>query len=117
MSESSELPSAIVNRIIKASLPDNVLIAKESKLALTKAAKVWIHYLTASSNDFCQSAQRTKILGKDVTQSLEELDFPQFIKPLDDFLNSTKKKEKEKEREKEKEKEKEKDNSNSSKDK
>ncbi|EGC34260.1 hypothetical protein DICPUDRAFT_92261 [Dictyostelium purpureum] len=100
----SDLPNAIVNRIIKSSLPENVAIAKDSKLAISKAAKIWIHYLTAASIDFSQNAGRSTLLPKDVLQALEELDFESFKAPLEEFFSNYKIKEKEKEKKKEEEK-------------
>ncbi|KAK5575015.1 hypothetical protein RB653_010270 [Dictyostelium firmibasis] len=109
MSESQDLPGAIVNRIIKASLPEGVLCAKESRLAIAKAAKVWIHYLTAASIDFSQHSGRSTVSPKDVLQAIEEIDFEIFKPQLEEYLAVLKsEKEKEKERDKEKEKEKEK---------
>ncbi|EFA80261.1 YB-like 1 protein [Heterostelium album PN500] len=99
MSENSDLPNAILARIIKQALPENVQIANESKLALAKAAKVWIHYLTACSIDICQNAGRSTLSGKDVIAALDEIDFSQFIEPLEEFIAVTKKEKESKEKE------------------
>jgi len=42
-----ELPRAVVHRLIKYSLPDNIHVQQEAKLAIAHAGKVFINYLTA----------------------------------------------------------------------
>ncbi|KAN0021554.1 hypothetical protein ACTFIU_010161 [Dictyostelium citrinum] len=76
-------------------LPEGVLCAKESRLAIAKAAKVWIHYITAASNDISPHSGRSTTAPKDVLQAIEEVDFESF-KPQLEKNSKVKKKEKEK---------------------
>ena len=43
-----ELPQASINRIIKNKLPDTANVGKEAKTAFSKAAGIFILYLTAA---------------------------------------------------------------------
>ena len=51
-----ELPQASINRIIKNKLPESAQVGKEAKTAFSKAAGIFILYLTAAANDFCKEA-------------------------------------------------------------
>jgi hypothetical protein len=41
-----------------------------------------------SANDFCREGRRTTISANDVYQALKELDFEEFVEPLQAFLAS-----------------------------
>lgn len=81
-----EPPQASVQRIVKAALPENCQITKESKAAFSKAAGIFILYLTSCSNDFCQENKRSTISSADVIAALKELDFQDMAAPLEEFL-------------------------------
>ena len=53
--DTAEIPIATLSRIIKASIPDNMQVAKETKAAFQKACTIFIIYLTAkySQTSFC----------------------------------------------------------------
>jgi DNA polymerase epsilon subunit 3 len=82
-----EPPQASVQRIVKAALPENCQITKESKAAFSKAAGIFILYLTSCSNDFCQENKRSTISSADIIAALKELDFQDMIGPLEEFLS------------------------------
>lgn len=82
MAENFDLPSATVNRIVRG-LTDNLQLSKESKVALARAASVFVLYLTATSNELCRSEKRASILGKDVLRALELMDFAEFLPVLE----------------------------------
>ncbi|KAL6062144.1 DNA polymerase epsilon subunit 3 [Balamuthia mandrillaris] len=88
MGDELELPKAVINRLIKKSLPEGVLIQKDAKLAIAKACKIWILYVTACANDFCQTSDRSLISANDVLAAMEELEFPQFQEPLKELLGT-----------------------------
>jgi TATA-binding protein-associated factor Taf7 len=67
-----------------------VQIAKDTKLALTKAAKVFILYVTACANDFCKSCNRTTIGVNHVHGAIEELEFKGFNEKLKQFFDEYK---------------------------
>lgn len=83
-----EPPQASVQRIIKAALPPNATITKESKAAFSKAAGIFILYLSACANDFCADGKRSTISSADVVNALKELDLTDMVPQLDEFLEA-----------------------------
>jgi len=88
--EEFQLPSAVVQRIVKAALPDNIQIAKDAKVAISTAGKIFINYLTACANDLCMNSNRSTISGTDVLEAMEDLEFPDLISPLKEFFKVVK---------------------------
>jgi len=68
-----------------------VQIQKEAKIAIAKAAKIFILYATACANDFCLNANRSTLNANDVMSAMEELEFEEFVPPLRDILATYKK--------------------------
>jgi DNA polymerase epsilon subunit 3 len=50
--------------------------------ALSESAKVFISYLTATANELCKEKKRATISSDDVLNALEELEFAEFVEPL-----------------------------------
>lgn len=94
--EDLNLPNAVVTRIIKEALPDGVTIGKEARVAVAKAASIFILYLTSAANTIAKKGNRKTISGADVIQAMEEVDFEQFVTPLREALETFKKSQKEK---------------------
>lgn len=86
MASEYELPNASVARIMKAALPSNIQVAKEVKSSFCKAAGLFILYLTTTANDTCKLNKRTTVTAADVMEALNELEFDEFIPPLQSFL-------------------------------
>jgi len=86
-----EPPQACVQRIIKSALPDNCQITKESKAAFSKAAGIFIIYLTTCANDFCKENKRSTISSADVMSAMRELEFHDLMGPLEEFLTNYRK--------------------------
>ena len=76
-----------MQRIIKSVLPENCQITKESKAAFSKAAGIFIIYLTSCSNDFCKESKRSTISSADVMAAIRELEFDDLIGPLEEFIH------------------------------
>mmetsp|Transcript_20386 Transcript_20386/g.19701 ORF Transcript_20386/g.19701 Transcript_20386/m.19701 type:complete len:161 (+) Transcript_20386:107-589(+) len=81
-----EPPQACVSRIIKNVLPENVQITKDARAAFTRAAGIFIFYLTHCANDFSKESKRQTIYTQDVISALKELSFGDLEKPLEEFL-------------------------------
>ncbi|XP_046735098.1 DNA polymerase epsilon subunit 3 [Diprion similis] len=94
--EDLNLPNAVVTRIIKESLPDGVNIGKEARAAVAKAASIFILYITSTANTIAKKGKRKTISGTDVIQAIEEIEFDQFLEPLQEALENFKKSQKEK---------------------
>ena len=81
-----EPPQASISRIIKNVLPPNVMVTKDARAAFTRAASIFIFYLTHCANDFSRESKRQTIYLQDVKNALRELDFEDFEAPLEEFL-------------------------------
>lgn len=104
---SFEIPQASINRIVKAAIPDGVQMSREAKQAFAKAAGVFILYLTSAyavnraqgrlfapgpharprrANDITRTSKRHTISTQDVMKALDEVDFSEFVAPLEQCL-------------------------------
>ncbi|RUS87209.1 hypothetical protein EGW08_005049 [Elysia chlorotica] len=80
--EDLNLPNAVVTRIIKDAIPEGVNVSKEARLAISKAASVFVLYATSCSNNFAVKGKRKTINAQDVLCAMEDMEFEQFIEPL-----------------------------------
>jgi len=88
--EDLNLPNSVIARIIKEALPDGVIISKESRAAISKAASVFVLYCTSCANNFALQQKRKTLKDTDVLQALEEMEFEKFIPQLKEHLESFK---------------------------
>ncbi|PFX18489.1 DNA polymerase epsilon subunit 3-like [Stylophora pistillata] len=84
--EDLNLPNAVISRLAKDALPENVNISKEARTAIGKAASVFVLYATSCANNFTQKQNRKTLTAPDVFEALEEMEFEHFIKPLKESL-------------------------------
>ncbi|KAJ7981173.1 Nuclear transcription factor Y subunit B-3 [Quillaja saponaria] len=85
--ETEELPKTIVRRVVKDKLSQcskdgDISIHKDSLLAFSESARIFIHYLSATANDICKESKRQTMNADDVLKALEEIEFPEFVRPL-----------------------------------
>ena len=81
------LPVASITRIVKSRLPEGVQVGKDAKLAFSKAAGIFVLYLTACAGDICRDSKRSTIGVNDIFAALEEIEFEEYKEPLRVFLN------------------------------
>ncbi|KDQ15695.1 hypothetical protein BOTBODRAFT_285503 [Botryobasidium botryosum FD-172 SS1] len=84
--ESYELPRALIIRIAKSVLQDNVKLQKETVIALVKAATVFINYVAATSQDVTHSRSHKTIAASDVLTALSQLGFKAMVPQLNEEL-------------------------------
>ncbi|XP_023725478.1 DNA polymerase epsilon subunit 3 [Cryptotermes secundus] len=84
--EDLNLPNTVITRIIKEALPDGVNIAKEARTAFAKSASVYILYITSAASLVATSNNRKTISGQDVLQAIGNVEFNNFLEPLQDVL-------------------------------
>lgn len=84
--EDLNLPNSSVQKIIKEALPDSVNIGKDARSALSRAASVFVLYVTSQASNEAQKGNRKTLIAKDVMTALEELEFDNFIEPLEEAL-------------------------------
>ncbi|KAB1223126.1 DNA polymerase epsilon subunit 3 [Morella rubra] len=87
VSDAEELPRSIVRRVVKDKLSQcsqdgDLSLHKDALLAFSESARIFIHYLSATANDICRESKRQTINADDVLKALEEIEFPEFLKPL-----------------------------------
>ncbi|XP_056639064.1 DNA polymerase epsilon subunit 3 [Diorhabda sublineata] len=88
--EDLNLPNTSVQKIIKEALPDNINIGKDARSALSRAASVFVLYVTSQASNEAHKNNRKTLIAKDVIKALEELDFVNFIGPLEEALKEFK---------------------------
>lgn len=81
-----EPPLSSVTKVIRRAVGDSVQVGKEAKATFTRAAGIFILYITACANDFSRDGKRSTLTANDVFAALKELDFEDMIEPLQDFL-------------------------------
>lgn len=77
---------ACITRIIKSALPDNTQVTREAKTAFSKAAGIFIIYLTTCANDVCKDKKRQTVSAADVMQAFVELELDEMKEELQEFL-------------------------------
>ncbi|KAJ2778047.1 hypothetical protein GGI15_004299 [Coemansia interrupta] len=77
-----DFPKAVLTRIVKASLPDNIAIQKDARLAVSKASTVFVSYLAATANDCARESGHKTIMTNDVFKALEAVGLGDFIEKL-----------------------------------
>lgn len=90
------LPTAVVTRLIKDALPDGINIAKEARIAISKAASVFIIYLSSAAINEAKKLKHRTMTPQNIFDALEEIEFESFIEPLKDSLEAYRKTMKEK---------------------
>uniref|UniRef100_A0A0D9XGZ4 Transcription factor CBF/NF-Y/archaeal histone domain-containing protein n=1 Tax=Leersia perrieri TaxID=77586 RepID=A0A0D9XGZ4_9ORYZ len=87
--EVEELPKAIVRRLVKEKLAAGgaeVIVNRDAMSAFAESARIFIHYLSATANDMCKESKRQTINADDVLKALDEMEFPEFVEPLNTSL-------------------------------
>ncbi|KAK2806839.1 hypothetical protein FQN51_005639 [Onygenales sp. PD_10] len=73
------LPRTLTQRLAKGVLPPNTSIQKDALLAMTKAATVFVSYLSSHANE---ETEKKTIAPQDVFAALSELEFDAFLPRL-----------------------------------
>ncbi|PIA14123.1 histone-fold-containing protein [Coemansia reversa NRRL 1564] len=83
-----DFPKAVLTRMIKSSLPENIAIQKEARNAVSKATVVFVSYLAATANDCAREAGHKTIMPVDVKKALEAVGLADFIDRLSEELEA-----------------------------
>ncbi|XP_013781842.1 DNA polymerase epsilon subunit 3-like [Limulus polyphemus] len=89
--EDFNLPNSVITRIVKDALPDGVNVSKEARSAFSKAASIFVLYATSSANNFALKAKRKTLSGNDVLTAIEDMEFENFLEPLQESLEAFRK--------------------------
>lgn len=82
------LPSAIVQRLIKDALPDNISISKDARTAIGKAASVFTIYLSCAATNEAKKLKHKTITPQNILDALEEIEFESFVDPVKETLDT-----------------------------
>ncbi|GMH56690.1 hypothetical protein TrST_g10871 [Triparma strigata] len=100
-----EPPPHCIRKILKQSLPDHATVSKEANAAFTRAAGIFILYLSSCANDLARDHSRTTVSSQDVLDAVVELELgPLFGEKMSEFLKAFQQDEINKKIEKEKQK-------------
>lgn len=81
-----ELPLTAVNKILKASLPEGAIATKDAKSAFSKAAGIFVLYITSCANDMAKGQKRQTITAQDIIAALNELGYSAFLPHIEATL-------------------------------
>lgn len=88
--EDLNLPVTAITRIAKEVLPANIIVSKEAKTALARAASVFILYVSNQATTIATSRNKKTISAQDVLEALAQVDFECLIEPLQQLLEDFK---------------------------
>ena len=77
---------ANIMRIIKAKLPDNMQIGTDTKKALNKITSLFILYLSTVAADIAKENNRTSVSAEHMLSALRDLEFDDFLLPVETAL-------------------------------
>ena len=81
-----EPPLFAIKKILKASLPEHSTVGRDAQSAFSRAAGIFILYLTSAANDFAHDNKRATIGAQDVLQAIKEVEYGQFSEQMEKFL-------------------------------
>lgn len=77
-----DIPTASMNKILKSTLPENFIISKESKAAISRATGIFVFYITQAANDFARESKRSTIFPQDVVNALKLVPYLLYTAPI-----------------------------------
>lgn len=80
--EDLNLPNTVIAKIIREALPENVSISKDARIAISKAASVFVLYSTSCANNFAMQQKRKTISAQDVYEAMTDMEFERYVEPL-----------------------------------
>ncbi|KAK4515820.1 Phenylalanine 4-monooxygenase (Phe-4-monooxygenase) [Mucor velutinosus] len=84
--EDNELPKANVTRVLKSALPPGTALQKDARLAVSKAATVFINYVSSVANDVAKGANHKTISAADVFKALDICELEHMVPELQESL-------------------------------
>ncbi|XP_046683194.1 DNA polymerase epsilon subunit 3 [Homalodisca vitripennis] len=89
--EDLNLPISVVARLVKEGLPDGVIVSKEAKTAVARAASVFVLYITSTANTIAMRNKRKTINSDDVFQAVIDTEYQWLQEPLKESFEDFKK--------------------------
>ena len=82
------LPIAIIGRLMKEPLPDEMKVTKRAKLCVQECATEFIMFLMSEAADICKESDRHRVTGNDVIEAMLRLGLDDYHDVLAPFLES-----------------------------
>ena len=80
------LPIAIIGRLMKEPLPDEMKVTKRAKLCVQECATEFIMFLMSEAADICNESDRHRVTGNDVIEAMLRLGLDDYHDVLAPFL-------------------------------
>eukprot|EP01028_Stygiella_incarcerata_P007582 TRINITY_DN314_c0_g6_i1.p2 TRINITY_DN314_c0_g6~~TRINITY_DN314_c0_g6_i1.p2 ORF type:complete len:133 (+),score=46.80 TRINITY_DN314_c0_g6_i1:120-518(+) len=89
MGDEFSIPVTHAKRIIGDVSPDGFHVTKDARSAVSRAAQIFVSYLTTTANDIAQrSHKRATVFASDVLDALKTLEFESFVPTLERDLEA-----------------------------
>uniref|UniRef100_A0A7E4UPL6 CBFD_NFYB_HMF domain-containing protein n=1 Tax=Panagrellus redivivus TaxID=6233 RepID=A0A7E4UPL6_PANRE len=79
------MPIANISRIMKAALPPQAKLSKESKECVQECVTEFLLFLTSEASEKCNTERRKTITGDDLVFAMEQLGFDTYLPPIKAF--------------------------------
>ncbi|XP_071947793.1 DNA polymerase epsilon subunit 3-like [Antedon mediterranea] len=89
--EDLNLPLTVISKIMKGAVPEGVSVSKEARSAVSRAASVFVLYATSCANNYALKAKRKTMNASDVFAAMKDMEFDEFLEPLQQSLEDFKK--------------------------
>lgn len=76
------LPNTNITKIIRDSLPSDVNMDKEARVAIARATSVFIMYLSSNAAAIAHKHNHKTFSAQDVLDSISEMEFKSFLAPM-----------------------------------
>jgi len=81
--EDLSLPNAVVQRIIKEAVPPGTIVAKDARLAISRATSLFVLYIGQAAMEFAIKNKRKTVKESDLIDALKEAEFEDLIPLLE----------------------------------
>ncbi|XP_033105690.1 DNA polymerase epsilon subunit 3-like [Anneissia japonica] len=94
--EDLNLPMTVISKIMRQAVPEGVSVSKEARSAVSRAASVFVLYATSCANNYALKAKRKTMNAADVFAAMKDMEFDEFLEPLQQSLDEFKKEQQDK---------------------
>ncbi|VDK51583.1 unnamed protein product [Anisakis simplex] len=83
--EELRLPQTVISRLVKDALPPGIIVSKEARTAIARAASVFILHASTYAQDCAVANKRKTVTAADVLSAMKTLECDDLIKPVRNF--------------------------------
>ncbi|KHN80870.1 DNA polymerase epsilon subunit 3 [Toxocara canis] len=85
--EELRLPQTVISRLVKDALPPGVIVSKEARTAIARAAAVFILHASTYAQDCAVSNRRKTVTAADVLSAMRTLECDDLIEPVKEAVD------------------------------